>query len=85
MTGDKKVFLSINGKTTWVRIGNGALVDVKGKCTISINIKGTGKQIHDVLYVLELEDNVLIDNQSWKMVIHLCLDIIIERCMITLS
>ena len=39
-------------------MGNGALVDAKGKGTISINIKGCGKRIHDVLYVLDLEENL---------------------------
>ncbi|KAH0689471.1 hypothetical protein KY289_016829 [Solanum tuberosum] len=60
MTGDEKVFLSINSSiTTKERMGNGALVDAKGKGTISINIKGSGKQIHDVLYVPDLEENLL--------------------------
>ena len=44
MTGDEKVFLSINSSiTTKVRMRNGALVDAKGKDIISINIKGSGK------------------------------------------
>ncbi|KAH0632793.1 hypothetical protein KY284_035579 [Solanum tuberosum] len=60
MTRDEKIFLSINSSiTTKVRMGNGALVDAKGKGTISINIKGSGKQIHDVLYVPDLEENLL--------------------------
>ena len=40
-------------------MGNGALVDAKGKGTISINMKGSSKQIHDVLYVTDLEENLL--------------------------
>ena len=40
-------------------MGNGALVDAKGKGNISINMKGCGKQIHDVLYVSDLEENLL--------------------------
>ncbi|XP_049375587.1 uncharacterized protein LOC125840652 [Solanum verrucosum] len=60
MTGDEKVVLSINSSiTTKVRMGNGVLVDAKSKGTISINIKGSGKQIHNVLYVLDLEENLL--------------------------
>ena len=60
MTGDEKAFLSINNSiTTKVKMVNGALVDAKGKGTISINMKGCGKQIHDVLYVSELEENLL--------------------------
>ena len=52
MTGDEKDFLSINNCiTTKVRVGNGVLVDAKGKDTISINMKGSSKQIHDVLYL----------------------------------
>ncbi|KAH0685915.1 hypothetical protein KY284_016468 [Solanum tuberosum] len=40
MTGDEKAFRSINSSiTTKERMGNGALVDAKGKGTISINIK----------------------------------------------
>ena len=42
MTGDEKTFLSINNNiTSKVRMGNGALVDAKGKDTISINMKGS--------------------------------------------
>ena len=40
-------------------MGNEALVDAKIKGTISIYIKGIGMQIHDVLYVLVLEENLL--------------------------
>ena len=59
MTGDEKAFLSINNSiTAKVKMGNGALVDAKGKGTISINMKGSGKQIHDVLYVPDLEENL---------------------------
>ena len=40
MTGDEKAFLSINNSiTTKVKMVNGALVDAKGKGTISINMK----------------------------------------------
>nr|XP_025884771.1 uncharacterized protein LOC112940700 [Solanum lycopersicum] len=60
MTGDEKVFLSINNSiTTKVKMENEALVDAKDKGTISINMKGCGKQIHDVLYVPDLEENLL--------------------------
>ena len=60
MTGDEKAFLSIkNSITTKVKMVIGALVDVKCKCYISINMKGSGKQIHDVLYVPYLKENLL--------------------------
>ena len=60
MTCDETDFLSINYSIiTKVRMGNKALVDAKGKGTISINIKGSGKRIHDVFYVPELEENLL--------------------------
>ncbi|XP_069142917.1 uncharacterized protein [Solanum lycopersicum] len=50
MTGDEKTFLSINNTIT-TKVKMGVLVDAKCKGTISINMKGCGKQIHDVLYV----------------------------------
>ena len=57
ITRNEKAFLSINNSiTTNVRMGNEALVDAKGKCINSINMKGSGKQIHDVLY---MEENFL--------------------------
>ena len=60
MTGDEKAFLSVNKSiTTKVKMGNGNLFDAKGKGTISINIKGCGKRIHDVLYVTDMEENLL--------------------------
>ena len=60
MTGDEKAFLSINNSiTAKVKMGNGALVDAKGKGTISNNMKGRGKQIHDVVYLPDLEENLL--------------------------
>ena len=53
MTGDEKTFLSINNSiSTKVRMENEALVDAKGKGTISINMKGCGKKIHDVFMFL---------------------------------
>ena len=42
-----------------MKIGNEALFDEKGKGTILINMKGSGKQIHYVLYVPDLEENLL--------------------------
>ena len=60
MTRDEEAFLSINNCiTTKVKMGNGSLVDAKGKGTISINKKGCGKQIHDVIYVPDMEENLL--------------------------
>ena len=60
MTGDEKAFLSINNSiTAKVKMGNGALVDAKGKGNILISMKRCGKQIHDVLYVPDLEENLL--------------------------
>ncbi|XP_069148055.1 uncharacterized protein [Solanum lycopersicum] len=59
MTGDEKAFLSItNNITTNVKMGNGALVDAKGKGNTLINMKGCGKQIH-ILYVPDVEENLL--------------------------
>lgn len=67
MTRDEKNFLSINRSiTTKVRMEHGALVDTEGTGTISINIKWNGKQIHDVLYVFELEENLLSVGQLMK-------------------
>jgi len=63
----------------------GALVDAKGKGTISINIKGSGKQIHDVLYVSDLEENLLSVGQLMENGFLLCLEIIIAGFMIKLS
>ena len=52
--------------TTKLKMGNGALVDAKCKGTISINMKGCGKQIHDVIYVPDLEENLLSVGQLMK-------------------
>ena len=85
MTGDEKTFLSINNSiTTKVKMGNGTLVDTKGKGTISINMKGSSKQIHDVLYLLDLEENFLSVGQLMKLIILLCLEIIVAKFMIKL-
>ncbi|XP_069144525.1 uncharacterized protein [Solanum lycopersicum] len=63
MTGDEKAFLLINNNiTTKVKMGNKVLVDAKGKGTISINMKWNGKQIHDVLYAPDLEENLLVNS-----------------------
>ena len=48
-------------------------------------MKGSSKQIHDVLYVPDMEENLFSIDQSWKMVIFLCLEIIIAGFMIKLS
>ena len=86
MTRDEKVFLSINNDiTAKVRVGNCALVDVKGKDTISINMKGNSKQIHDLLYLPNLEEICLVLVNSWNMVILLCLEKLIVGLMIKLS
>ena len=66
-------------------MGNGSLVDAKGEGTISINIKGCGKQIHDVLYVPDLEENLLSVGQLMENGCFLCLEIIIASFMIKLS
>lgn len=60
MIEDEKTFLSINCSITIkVRMRNKALVDAKNKSTISISIKYSGKEIHDVLFVPNLEENLL--------------------------
>ena len=68
MTGLEKAFLSINNSiTTKVKMGNGALVDAKVKGTISINMKGSGKKIYDVLYVPDLKKIFLVLVKSYKL------------------
>ncbi|KAG5632281.1 hypothetical protein H5410_003998 [Solanum commersonii] len=65
-------------------MGNGALVDAKGKGAISINQKWSGKQIHDVLYVPNMEENFLIVSQYMENGYYLVFRIIIVRFMIKL-
>ncbi|XP_059670703.1 uncharacterized protein LOC132316214 [Cornus florida] len=60
MTGDKNIFLEIDfSSNSQVRMGNGALVQAKGKCTIAIETKKGRKHIRDVLLVPDLEQNLL--------------------------
>lgn len=67
ITRYEKNFLSINSSvSTKVTMGNEDLDYVKGKVTISINIKRSGKQTHDVLYVPNFQENFLSVGQLMK-------------------
>ena len=68
-----------------MNMGNGALVDAKGTGTILINMKGCGKKIHDVLYVPDLEENLLSVGQLMENGCFLCLEKLIVGLMIKLS
>jgi len=60
MASDKKLFKELrNTETMKVRIGNGECLSVKGKGTIAITSCSRTKFITDVLYVLDLDRNLL--------------------------
>ncbi|KAI4297628.1 hypothetical protein L6164_037512 [Bauhinia variegata] len=60
MTYDRELFKELDKTTiSKVRIGNGALIDVKGKGTIAIEGQIGLKLISDVLYVHEINQNLL--------------------------
>lgn len=60
MTGDKDVFVDIDTTiNSQVKMGNGALVHVKGKGTIGVQTNKGAKFIHDVLLVPDLAQNLL--------------------------
>ena len=60
MTGNKNIFLDMDATiNSQVKMGNGDLVNVKGKCTIGIQTKVGTKYIREVLLVLALEQNLL--------------------------
>ena len=60
MTGDNRIFVEIDtSSNSQVKMGNGALVQSKGKGTIAIETKKGKKYIKDVLLVPDLEQNLL--------------------------
>lgn len=60
MTGDEKIFLDIDATVnSQVKMGNDALVQVKGKGTIKVQTNVGTKFIQDVLLAPELEQNLL--------------------------
>lgn len=60
MTLKKEIFIDIDTSfNSKVKMGNGDVVDVKGKGSVGVEIKRGLKQIHDVLFVSELDQNLL--------------------------
>ena len=60
MTYDRELFKDLDETTiSKVRIGNGALIEVKGKGTVAIESLSGLKLISDVLYVPEINRNLL--------------------------
>jgi len=60
MTPEKEIFIDIDTSfNSKVKMRNGAVVDVKGKCSVGVETKRRLKQIHDVLFVPELDQNLL--------------------------
>ncbi|RVW84529.1 Retrovirus-related Pol polyprotein from transposon TNT 1-94 [Vitis vinifera] len=60
MTGNKNIFLDMDTTiNSQVKMGNGDLVNVKGKGTVDIQTKVGTKYIRDVLLVPALEQNLL--------------------------
>ena len=60
MTYDKELFKELrSSETSKVRIGNGQNIAVKGKGTIAIVSCSGTKLISDVLYVPEIDQNLL--------------------------
>ena len=64
MSGDESIFSNLDtSKKSQVKLGNGALVEAKGKGTISIQTK----YINDVLLVPSLEHDLLSVGQMMEM------------------
>lgn len=60
MSGNETIFSNLNtSKKSQVKLENGALVETKGKGTISIQTNTWTKYINDVLLVPSLEHNLL--------------------------
>jgi len=60
MTHNKNLFRELsNANSTKVRVGNGNYIVVKGKGTIAISTYSGTKLISDVLYVPEIDQNLL--------------------------
>ncbi|KAL4376435.1 hypothetical protein GQ457_02G035280 [Hibiscus cannabinus] len=60
MTPDKTLFKDLKlSKVTKVRIGNGDYISVKGSGTVAVTTSSGTKTISDVLYVPEIDQNLL--------------------------
>ena len=60
MTGDESIFVKLdNSSNSQVKMGNGAVVQAKGKGTIAVETKKGTRYISDVLLVPDLEQNLL--------------------------
>ena len=60
MTSKLAVFISLDRSiTTTVRLADGTLCDAQGKGVVKLNSCGTSCYIHDVLYVPDLDSNLL--------------------------
>jgi hypothetical protein len=60
MTPEKEIFLDIDTSFhSKVKMGNGAVVDVKGKGNVGVETKRGLKKIREVLFVPELDQNLL--------------------------
>jgi len=60
MTHDQELFKELDrSKASKVRIGNGVFITVKGKRTVAIESCQGTKLIYDVLYVPEIDQNLL--------------------------
>ncbi|XP_071739455.1 uncharacterized protein [Rutidosis leptorrhynchoides] len=59
MTGDEKLFQSINtSMKSRVKLGNGALVDTKGKGTITVQTNNVTLSVNDVLLIPSLANEI---------------------------
>ena len=70
MSGDESIFSNLDtSRKSRVRLGNGALVQSKGKGMISVQTNIGTKHIDDVLLVPSLDQNLLIkcwtDDGEW--------------------
>ncbi|TXG53906.1 hypothetical protein EZV62_019162 [Acer yangbiense] len=60
MSGNENIFLDVDSTVTpKVKLGNGAIVESKGKGGISVETKKGTKYVNDVLFVPELNQNLL--------------------------
>ncbi|TXG54509.1 hypothetical protein EZV62_019765 [Acer yangbiense] len=60
MSGNENIFLDVDSTVTpKVKLGNGAIVESKGKGRISVETKKGTKYVNDVLFVPELNQNLL--------------------------
>ncbi|BBG94303.1 hypothetical protein Prudu_002549 [Prunus dulcis] len=60
MSGNENIFLDVDTSATPnIKMGNGAIVEAKGKGRIAVKTKKGMKQIHDVLLVPKLSQNLL--------------------------